>query len=951
MKTERWNQIEKLFHEARQLTGEDRSRYLGKMCGGDAAMRRQIERMLDQDLAADFLDAPAIEMMSFTLAAGTLLGPYQILDSIGAGGMGEVYCARDTRLGRTVAVKVLPAHLSSHHEWRERLEREARTISGLNHPNICTLYDIGHEGGVDFLVMEYLEGETLSQRIAKGPLPLEQSLRIATEIAGALDRAHREGIVHRDLKPGNVMLTKNGAKLLDFGLAKKIRTSSNTAVTDLTGRGIIAGTLHYMSPEQLAGKEPDARTDIFAFGAVLSEMLTGRKVFEGQNQASVIASIMQTDPPLVTALDPSIPLPVSRLVKACLAKDPVERLQTAHDLTLQLQWITEAGSQTSIAIPASREQHNHGKRTWALVAVSAALIVALAIPIARFFQKPERAEEIRFLIDTPATRSPYQITVSPNGRYVAFVASGPGELPLLFVRPIGSIAAKPIAGTERANQLFWSTDSRYIGFVIPNNSIRRVDVAAMSAPEIICNIRPAAFNGATWNSDDVILFSNGGNLHRVSASGGDATPLTTVDRSTGRGLAWPSFLPDGKHYLYLETTLRGENPIVYVAALGSSEKKQLMSVNSMVVYSPPGLLLFHRDGALFAQPFDANRLELKGEPQRVADDIAYNPGSGRAAFGVSSNGVLIFRTGGAGRQHWQWVDRTGKMVGLSRIVSHRNAGFRLSPDGKRVASSETGENDDNEDIYIADLERDVKTRLTIDPATDHLPAWSPDGSLIAFDSSRGENNIGHTLYEKESNGATPEHVLLPHETAQAYGILDWSLDNRWIVFNFNRVGSGNPDIWMLPLFGDLKPLPFLTSPAHETNAAISPNGRWIAYATNESGKFQVVVQSFPNPSAGKWQISQKDGVYPRWRRDGKELFFLEDRHIVAVEVKTDGGFAVGKSMQLFEVFARRLTSGSSAYIYDVSPDGQRFLLSSQLGTDSALSPITAILNWNLPNQP
>ena len=587
-----------------------------------------------------------------TLSAGSRLGPYEILSPLGAGGMGEVYKARDTRLERTVAVKVLPSHMSASPEVRQRFEREARTVSQLSHPHICALYDVGRENDVEYLVMEYLEGETLSDRLAKGPLPLEQTLRYGVEIADALDKAHRQGIVHRDLKPANVMITKSGVKLLDFGLAKamapaKPQSSLTSLPTQqgLTQEGTILGTFQYMAPEQLEGKEADARTDIFAFGCVLYEMATGRKAFSGASHASLITAIMSTEPPPISSALPMSPPALDRVVKKCLAKDPEDRWQNASDLGSELKWIGESGSQTGVATPVSPRRLTRERLAWA-VAILALLLAGVAVFRSgrgtTGFAIPMRSSII--LTDKSALRS---IALSPDGTRLAFVARDSAGKNLLWIRPLDSLAAQPLLGTENPSFPFWSPDGRSLGF-FADGKLRRID--ASGGPPRTLGDAPVP-RGGSWSREGVILFSPvvDGPLYRVSASGGLATAVTQLDRSRGESThRWPFFLPDGRHFLYLVASFGSgeekERMGIYVRSLDSKEERLIVVAKSTLAYAAPGFVLFRRERHLVAQPFDARSLRITGDPFLVAENIQYFPQTSGALFSVSENGLLVYQT-------------------------------------------------------------------------------------------------------------------------------------------------------------------------------------------------------------------------------------------------------------------------------------------------------------------
>jgi eukaryotic-like serine/threonine-protein kinase len=628
------------------------------------------------------------------LTAGTKLGAYEILAPLGAGGMGEVYRARDTRLDRSVAIKVLPAHLATQEELRARFEREARAVSGLNHPHICTLYDIGRQDDIDFLVMEYLEGETLAARLRKGPLPLDQAITTALEIADALDKAHRKGVTHRDLKPGNIMLTKAGAKLLDFGLAKLTPTQDGAVLgskvptadfsKELTAQGTILGTLQYMSPEQLEGMEADARSDIFSFGAVLYEILTGRKAFEGRSQSSVIAAIMHVDPPDISAIQPLTPPSIDRLVRICLAKDPDNRWQTAHDLALQLQWIGEGGSQAGIPVPVATRRRHRERLAWVLVALATVLAAVAAIPAAmHFLETPEG--RVRFEIQTPSMINPFLVSVSPDGRKVAFVASPSPGVSLLYVRPIDSVSATPMPGTEGASNPFWSPDSNFIGFGVGGSKLKRVD-AAGGSPQSICDLA-SNFAGGTWNAENVIVFGQANSLYRVSAAGGIAQQISSPDQSSGEMFhSWPRFLPDGLHYLYLSWNSKPENRAIFVGDLDSKKAARLFPAESMAVFADPGFIVFQREGTLLSQQFDPRRMELRGEPVRLAEDVPSSAVNGRAAFDASAH-TLVYRSdasGAAQKLALTWVDRNGKTLETVGAPGPYQ-GPDLSPDSKQIA--------------------------------------------------------------------------------------------------------------------------------------------------------------------------------------------------------------------------------------------------------------------------
>jgi len=950
MTTDRWNEIERLYEASSGLPSEQRARFLTESCA-DPDMRREVESLLAQrEHIPGFLEQRGLDVAAGILTgkeSGTLVGStidhYEVRAFIGAGAMGEVYRAHDSRLGRDVALKVMPALFSEDPVRTCRSEREAKLLASLNHPNIASIYDLEESGGIRCLVLEFVEGQTLADRLKCGPIPISEVLEISRQIAEALEAAHEQGIVHRDLKPGNVMISAAGpVKVLDFGIAKMLEphAAANAPTNiDSASAGVVLGTPSYMSPEQARGKTIDKRTDIWAFGCVLYELLTGRRAFQGETVTDTLAAIVERVPDW-QAVPASTPERIKDLLRRCLQKDVRHRLRDIGDARIQI----EEAAREPLTVRAGIPHRNREKLAWTFLGVATLLVFVLAIPAVSYLRHSNESTQVRFLIEPPSMPGQYQVSVSPDGRKVAFVASAAGNT-MLYVRPIDSVSAQPLPGTEGALQPFWSPDSRYIGFGVSGSKLKKIDTAG-GAPQILCDLS-SAFLGGTWNSEGTILFSqtkgNQAFLHRVSADGGVPTIISALDNTRpDESDVWPYFLPDGHHYLYLAWSRQAHNRAVYIGSLDSAEKKLLIPVDSMAVYAPPGFLLFRRGVTLSAQSFDSTRLQLIGEPVRLADDILYNAGNGRGAFAVSSNGTLVYRTSERARQ-LIWIDRNGN---TSRPISlSLNArAIRLSPDGKRLAFSDevSDGNTWTGDIWIYDIDRDLKTKLTTHPAVDHWPIWSPDGSELAFDSER--DGPRHTPYVKATNGASPERPLFQPDSGLGYGLLDWSMDGRFIVFQAAKEGSNPVDLWVLPLLGDRKPFAYLTTPFQKGNAVFSPDGRWLAYVSFESGKPEVVVQTFPDPSKGKVQISRDGGLYPRWRRDGRELYYLDgNRRLVAVSVTTNTNFEVGKSASLFETSIPFEPSRSQGpdYPYDVTPDGQRFLVSAPLDT----TPITVVLNW------
>jgi serine/threonine protein kinase/Tol biopolymer transport system component len=859
--------------------------------------------------------------------------------------MGEVYEARDTRLDRIVALKICKG------QFTERFEREARAISGLNHQHICALYDIGREDSMGFLVMEYLEGETVEARLHKGPVPIGEALRIATQIASALDAAHRKGVVHRDLKPANVMLTRNGAKLLDFGLAKMtepvaVASSNGSAATlshGITAEGTILGTFQYMSPEQLEGKETDARSDIFAFGAMLYEMITGRKAFQGSSHASLIASIMAADPPPVSTMQPMASPALDRIVRRCLAKSPDDRWQSAGDLQSELEWITETGSKAGIPAPVATRRRNRERLAWVVAAVTGVLLLASLIA-AYMRKKPVEPEQVRFQIPIPDKLNTYWydlLAISPDGKHIAFTAAANAhENQRLFVRPLNAETATeiPIPG---ASWPFWSPDGQQIGFFI-NQSLQKVEVSGGSH----VTISPLTSNGyaGTWGRDGVILFTQTtGLLYRVNAANGDVKPLRPLAEGE-TAQRWPQFLPDGKHYLYLSMSNRPDQQGIYAGLLASNERKFIVATDAQAVYVEPGQLLFMRGNVLMAQPFDLRNLKLQGEPRQVADHVEKTDFLGPVPGAVfsASSGVLVWRRGSQSQESvLQWVDRSGKKLGVvGEVADYSNPA--LSPDNKRLAIGIRDPQTKTRDIWIFDLLRGTKQRMTFDPADDLDSIWSPDGTRIAFTSDRlGQRDI----YQMPADGSGSAELLLGGKGGTK-NVEDWSEDGKYLVYNY-QTGSSWPHLYVLPLAGDRKPVPFLNTEFTTQQGQFSPNGRWLAYRSFESGRSEVYVQGVTPDSLqprGKSQISTAGGEIPRWRRDGKELFYHSGSTFFAVDVKTDGkSFEAGIPRPLFDA-ATVSNNTPFAAPFVVSSDGQRFLIiapTEKAGT----APLEVLVNW------
>jgi Tol biopolymer transport system component len=866
-----------------------------------------------------------------TLSPGFRLGPYEVLDALGAGGMGEVYRARDTRLERTVAIKILPAQFSSDPVHKQRLEREAKITSNLNHPHICVLHDIGYQDGIDYLVMECVEGETLAKRLEKGPLPQEQVLKLGAQIADALDKAHRSGVVHRDLKPGNIMLTPGGAKLLDFGLAKptaplaSIATLTATKLeSPVTEEGTILGTFQYMSPEQVEGRELDGRSDIFSLGAVLYEIVTGRKAFEGKSQLSVASAILEKEPTPISTLKPMTPLVLDHAIRRCLAKDPEDRWQTARDIVLEMKWIAEVGPQLGAGAYSSARRQVSQAIAWSFAATC--LLALIGLVATRFGRPALRVQPMRASLLPPQNSSfqPYNFAVSPDGRQLAVVVLGSDGKTALWVRALSASGAQQLNGTEGASFPFWSPNSRELGF-FADARLKTVDVAS-DAVQVLCDSLFAW--GGTWNRDGTIVFgpSLSGALYRVPASGGTPAPVTRLVRQGSiQSDRWPFFLPDGKHFLYFAEWLADPRANgIYVGSVDAGAGKLISSDVKGNVFYASGHLLYVRARTLMAQPFDTDRLELTGSARPLTEpELEQRTAFSIFGFSVSQTGVLVYQSAAASASRLVWYDQSGKELGQLPEVGYKDPD--LSPDGRLLAVSSDDEHNGKHFIRIFDLKRGTSTRLT-DGGDENYPLWSRDGKRIAYRTG----GLASDSYEVPADGSGPPKILLKSDVRG--GPQDWSPDGDLV---FATVSEQHP----FPSLAVYSPSDHKIEPfaIQGVEAKLSPDGKWIVYVGPGRG---MLVEPFPGPGR-RIQVSPGAAAQPRWSRDGRQIFFIQpDRKLIAVRFDPRTGMA-GAPRVLFQtrIAAERIAN----WQYDVAPDG-RFLINS-LSSNTA-SPLTLISGWD-----
>jgi eukaryotic-like serine/threonine-protein kinase len=840
------------------------------------------------------------------LTSGTKLGPYEIQSPLGAGGMGEVYRARDTRLDRTVAVKILPSHLSDNPDAKQRFEREARAVSSLNHPNICTLHDVGHQDGVDFLVMEYLEGETLADRLEKGPLPTDQVLRYGIEICEGLERAHKGGVVHRDLKPANVMLTKTGAKLMDFGLAKAspsgaapassltMTISGTPAGQPLTAHGTLVGTFQYMSPEQTEGRDADARSDIFAMGAMLYEMVTGKKAFAGRSQASIVAAILASEPEPISTVQPMTPPALAQVIRTCLAKDPEERFQTVHDLKLQLKWILEA-SASQLAAPAQvRARRTLQKRTLMIAAAVGWLLAAAALAL--FFYTRSRLEEARHPMTAswlPPKGAEFASVVagapalSPDGSKLAFLTGTLSDLKL-WVRDVPTGTVHSVDDAERPSFPFWSPDGQYIGF-FSAGKLKKIPLAG-GPVQVVCDAPEG--RGGAWSSRGVIIFTPNifEPLYRVPESGG--TPEKLTDAKPGWTNRNPYFLPDGDHFLYIaRDTVTTNMPVgtLYGGALSGEKPHQILERASNVQYSE-GYLLYLHDTVLVAQRFDPISLKFTGDPKPVAEKLDTWSARDLAAF-TAANGLLVFRQGSLKKTQPMWVDSSGKDLGQFGEPGLYSSP-KPSPDGSLVGLVRADPDTGREDVWVADTKRNTMSRSTFTDGTNIQYAFSPDTKRIAVTTVAGMTTGG--MWVQPISGSGDQQKLETPPAAST--VASWSADGRYIFINLQN-NATRFDIYYFDMSGDKKLVPFLHTPANENAPALSPNGKWLAYDSDESGRYEVYVTAFPDPG-GKWQISNGGGTLPSWSADGKQLYYHSGDKLMSVAIQNVNTFEFGAASAL-----------------------------------------------------
>jgi Tol biopolymer transport system component/tRNA A-37 threonylcarbamoyl transferase component Bud32 len=889
------------------------------------------------------------------LNSGTRLGPYEIQSPLGAGGMGEVYRARDTRLDRTVAIKILPSHLSENPEAKQRFEREARTISSLNHPNICTLHDVGCQDGADYLVMEYLEGETLAERLRKGPLPIAQVLKYGIEICEGLQKAHRSGVTHRDLKPGNIMLTKTGAKLMDFGLAKALvaRADATSGLTvtmttpvgshPLTAQGTVVGTFQYMAPEQVEGKEADARSDIFALGAVLYEMATAKRAFEGRTAASAMAAVLEREPLPISSVQPMSPTALDHVVQGCLAKDPEARWQSVADIARELRWIASGGSGVGVATPVKVGPRWREHMIWA--GMAAVLLAALAWSNLRGH---ETERTVRSFLPPPAQMS-FDFTgdfsgppaISADGTAVAFCARTQRERDSIWVQSLGELTPKKVDGTEGASFPFWSADGKFLGFFADSHLKK---IPAGGGPVTILAEAPNP-RGGSWNQDNVIIYEPDyrDTLWRISAAGGPPVRLTKFENDKHTTHRWPQFLPDGKHFLFFATNHSGDSEHgIYFGSLVDGTYKHVLDADSGGQYAS-GYLIYQLQSQLQAQKFDDATGTVSGEPVTLANLVEYDTGTWHTTFTASQNGLLVYEPGSKtlGTDVY-WMDRSGKA--LSKVAErafYKGAG-RISPDGKRLALSM---GDPQADIWVLDLDRGSRTRLTFGGATHLEPSWSADGQRVCYTRQNGTTVMtGTSLRARVANGGGQEEVLMETNPSTPVVLLSpqWSPDGRYLV-HLEQSGPTGAGVWALPLTGEKKPFPIVQPQVPQSRVVqyrLSPDGRWVAYSSTESGREEVYVTHFPS-GQGRWQVSQNGGTFPAWRGDSKEIWFFGvdgSLHAAGVNAKSEE-FELDPVREVFQINY----VAPVGYPYDVSSDGQRLVVSTF--PEGVSTPMVLVTNW------
>jgi serine/threonine protein kinase/Tol biopolymer transport system component len=942
----RWPAVKEIFHAALDCAPEHRAAFLRERCRNDDALREDVESLLDAHAAAGlFAESPAIDAIGArepvmspdavpALVAGAEFGAYRILAPLDAGGMGEVYRALDTRLHREVAIKVLPMALASHPGLVARVEREARLLAALNHPNIATIHGLEVADGIRAVVMELIEGPTLADRLAFGPFPLDDALAIARQIAEALEAAHAKGIVHRDLKPANIKLTATGtAKLLDFGLAKAMTpdAADGSAAAAMpngpTPEGVVAGTPTYMSPEQARGQRVDERSDIWAFGCVLYELLTARSAFGRATIAETLVAILEREPEW-QLLPPTVPAGIRRVLRRCLEKERRRRLHHIADARIEIEDAAEEAEGFGISqVPASR-------RRWAPIVSTAALTLALAAATAAWWLRPsaDRSDHQVAEITTPLTSDLWAFAVSPDGRRIAYVADHDGQ-PALWVRSLDAAGARVLPGTERARGPFWSPDSRSIGF-FADSDLRRIEARGGSPQTVTYAL--AGTNG-TWGSDGTILFSSTPvpGLRRVNAAGGNVEAATkpTAD-STGH--RHPQFLPGGRQFLFF---VGGPDPVrgVYLGTLESSNATRLVASDTQAEYVAPGWLVFVRQGTLLAQRFDLSRRVLGGDPMTVADAVTFDPISGSGAFSTSNAGLIAYRAGRSPVTRLSWFDRSGNALGtLGPPEQSGLSTFTLSPDGRRVAAERTLQN--GTDVWLLDATHQTRFTHGANGNIARVPVWSRDGSRLAFESV-GSHSI--QLSMKQLSGDDDDHILF--ESPEVKVPCDWSPDGRLLMYYVPDPKTGT-DLWLLSQ-GKREPFPFLRTPANELWGQFSPDGRWVAYQSNETGQYEIYVRPF----AGQGEpvpVSTAGGVYPRWSRDGNELYFIApDAKMMAVPIRaTTLAIDAGVPVALFQT--RRVGGGSNVigrgHQYDVGRDGQ-FLINVE--AEASTPPLTLLLNW------